>query len=1648
MNKLKLLFLFSIVPYFAFALIQEENKWNKSPIENICYYLDSSFISETTFCKKGDLFSESYFYLDDEYCTVTTEYDSDYISAFSTTGALINASYSATSQPTGSYSDQTATIITQSAGLSFDISTNYEGGTNGVNIWIDFDKNGVFDDAEKLFSGVGSTTHSGTIVIPSTIEVGQYRMRVRAQWGSSANPPACGSVSYGSTIDFTLAVIDPPACIPPSGLGATSLSLTSVELSWTSDGDSFELEWGEAGFTLGDGTLVENLTATSTTVTTVIDTPYQFYVRRDCGADGYSLWAGPFNFKTGYCTPTYTNGCSNGAKISNFEINNAIIGLSNNTGTSSCGENGYNNFTTISASAPAEMQVSFVVGIGSYSAGAKIWVDWNGNGEFETNELMAESASTIQSGNNFTGTFVVPAGTALGNYRMRVRVVEGSTSFTACSSQSYGEVEDYTFTVINPPACMPPSGLGATALSLTSVELSWTSDGDSFELEWGEAGFTLGDGTLVENLTATSTTVTTVIDTPYQFYVRRDCGADGYSLWAGPFNFKTGYCTPTYTNGCSNGAKISNFEINNAIIGLSNNTGTSSCGENGYNNFTTISASAPAEMQVSFVVGIGSYSAGAKIWVDWNGNGEFETNELMAESASTIQSGNNFTGTFVVPAGTALGNYRMRVRVVEGSTSFTACSSQSYGEVEDYTFTVINPPACMPPYQVNVIQVTDDSIEVGWSAVNGQNSWEILVLPAGSPAPTQGATGFVTANQNPFTVNGLNPVTEYDVYVRANCGTEDGVSLWASPVRTTTTQVAAPVNFIDDFEGDTGWTFTNGNQINKWYIGTATAYAGATSLYVSDDEGVSNHYSNTTTFTHAIRDLSFPLSTNEVAISFYWKTVGEADNWGMYDLLKVWIMPSNYQPQAGVAITAVDGGMQIGGDFVNQEDWLLFQEVFNLSSFAGNTGRLIFEWRNNGWTANQTPAAIDNVNVSLITCSRPIEVQVQKHGVTGNLTASWTPVAGETQWEVIVLPAADPAPDNTAVGVIVNTPQYTIPNVIEGVMYKVYVRAICSENDKSLWTIGVDFSVFNPPACADLDLTPPDFNINEEGEYIICEGEDKIVKLEAGFDPSKFKSTDSYTVEQIDYAPPFPFVGGTEMDVSNDDVYSPNIQLPFAFCFYGNNFTQAQVSSNGAIHLGGNLTGGSAWSIGGDVQFPSPTYDNRMRNVIMGVFQDIDPDPGNTNNFPETYSMNYQVLGTYPCRALVVNFNDVPLFGCWDPSPEEVQTYQMVIYEITNIIEVYVKNRTSCASHNGGRGVIGLVNSDGTQATIPPGRNVGTWETQNEAWRFTPSGDTTVDFGWYMNGDLISTNPEYQVDLNGKNGSFDFEGRITYPGCEGGDDLVLRKGFTVKVSEEIKLGEPKDLIFCSDNLDDEDRTRITDNYDVIMQNIVDKNGFVVTYHKSQKDANEGKNAIANPNDYIPNDYPETIYVRVESPDTGCYATILFDVIEGAKPLPITVEDVLICNVYALPELREGQKYLYYDYINVGTEATEKVENPQVGVMLKPGDYEVYVLSTSKDGCYEEDSFHIKIFPCIIPKGISPNGDGENDYLDLADYMVQDIKIYNRYGKEVYKHGVGYMNQWNGQDNNGKSLPAGTYYYNIITPFEQFTGYIYLVREVK
>lgn len=98
--------------------------------------------------------------------------------------------------------------------------------------------------------------------------------------------------------------------------------------------------------------------------------------------------------------------------------------------------------------------------------------------------------------------------------------------------------------------------------------------------------------------------------------------------------------------------------------------------------------------------------------------------------------------------------------------------------------------------------------------------------------------------------------------------------------------------------------------------------------------------------------------------------------------------------------------------------------------------------------------------------------------------------------------------------------------------------------------------------------------------------------------------------------------------------------------------------------------------------------------------------------------------------------------------------------------------------------------------------------------------------------------------------------------------------------------------------------------------------------------------------------------------------------------------------------------------------------------LEAGWYTIVVL----DAHLCEDTVRLELtepVPIELPNGISPNGDGFNDYLKvrgLEDFPVNRLLVFNRWGNQVYEES-NYRNDdpWYGTNQDGEELPEGTYF---------------------
>lgn len=305
------------------------------------------------------------------------------------------------------------------------------------------------------------------------------------------------------------------------------------------------------------------------------------------------------------------------------------------------------------------------------------------------------------------------------------------------------------------------------------------------------------------------------------------------------------------------------------------------------------------------------------------------------------------------------------------------------------------------------------------------------------------------------------------------------------------------------------------------------------------------------------------------------------------------------------------------------------------------------------------------------------------------------------------------------------------------------MRAFSPEEAEAYSNVGL--------ACPEIEL--PSVTGNKANFRYIDAGCEASLTIRPTFGVSGGKIT-GYTVHSIPYAPPFPFNRGERIFIDQDDVWGNLISLPFKFVFWENTYSSAVVGANGLISFNTSVSNTlSGYSLLGKGNIPDyfflGTGGLNWGNAIYGVFEDINPREIAKQHTGG--SIRQGVLGEYPCRTLTVSWYKVPNFGCpfhsrnWD-------TYQIVLYEGTNVIDVYVAQKSYC-TWNGNKGIIGIQNKDCSRAVAAPGRNTNdSWTAQNEAWRFTPISSPQYTITYYagkgINGKKLGTGDQITINPN------------------------------------------------------------------------------------------------------------------------------------------------------------------------------------------------------------------------------------------------------------------------------------------------------------
>lgn len=201
-------------------------------------------------------------------------------------------------------------------------------------------------------------------------------------------------------------------------------------------------------------------------------------------------------------------------------------------------------------------------------------------------------------------------------------------------------------------------------------------------------------------------------------------------------------------------------------------------------------------------------------------------------------------------------------RIVFVSPIAASSSTNGYAYIDNVY--VSKTPTCFRPIDLAFASATASSVTLTWTPQGKETAWDIACLPAGEEDITKATITTVSGEEPKGTVTGLQNSTDYDFYVRANCG-EGDVSEWSS-VATATTLCIVPL-------AEANWNFDDyKTRVLNPNAGNNTSYpieqcwlAKSTSTTASSQPYLNKNAYSTTTGTYSSRYAY----TDTCALKFY-----------------------------------------------------------------------------------------------------------------------------------------------------------------------------------------------------------------------------------------------------------------------------------------------------------------------------------------------------------------------------------------------------------------------------------------------------------------------------------------------------------------------------------------------------------------------------------------------------------------------------------------------------------------------------------------------------------------------------------------------------------------------------------------------------------
>jgi hypothetical protein len=700
---------------------------------------------------------------------------------------------------TGTYTNNTTISgINMSKGSTVNFNICYASSglayNSGLAIYIDFNQNGLWDGGEMVYTSPTqlSTSFVGSFNIPCTALNGPTRMRiVSIEFTDLTLANACGTFSYGETEDYTINIIN----------SATSFQATTA--------------------TQQIGT-----TSAGSTNIPVLRVPIKV-IQNNCSPSQITELRFNTIGTTSVADITAAKLYKTGSSAS-FSTSNLLGTVTSPSGT-----------------------FSFIINDTALNDTNNYWLAYDISGTAVNNNVVdARFDSTQVFGGWFTPIISAPAGNVIistpmtylasnATHTMLSKIERGTTinqmlRILVRTSSTGAPIQATQFSLSTNGSANPLTNADSIIVWYTGANANFI--GATF---FGGVG--AQSGTFVVNGSRNLLNDTNYFWVTYNVPVSAIIGdsldaqvntitIDGTpqtpttTAPVGARYIKGAYCISTYTSACTSDDLINNVSTTGGITNINNlNSG---CNGNPNNFIFYPTQIVTVNQGGNFIINYQSgsfYDQGFRIYIDYNDDGDYT--DLGEEVAVAASSTNLNTSVIIIPLNATIGNLRMRVKCAYGALPAGPCSTEFYGETEEYVVSVL--PAPTPTtYVWNQSGAASFAVAANWTpSRTNQNLNDRLVFSSGgvrivNNVPQQ--TVDVVRIENNTTVE-LNTATVGNLAATDSLSLISGKIVTGTDVRVTSGSRTSYINGEIRTGNISGAGYVNG-VIQRWIDTVASVY--------------------------------------------------------------------------------------------------------------------------------------------------------------------------------------------------------------------------------------------------------------------------------------------------------------------------------------------------------------------------------------------------------------------------------------------------------------------------------------------------------------------------------------------------------------------------------------------------------------------------------------------------------------------------------------------------------------------------------------------------------------------------------------------------------------------------------------------------------